>query len=159
MPWSFYCPKWSHASCHLLCHFAKLPSIVSFILSLTKFVTFDYSTAIYIRIGLIIYTYHFIYEGCFYLFSAAFRTQKKTQAFSSLSPSPLLYQNVIIRIMLLILFPNLWVKVILNILGLSNIGNGIPIIILVDLWNLYVSNFNTIFFVVQPIRIHQFFYV
>lgn len=37
------------------------------------------------------YTYHFIYEGCFYLFSATFRTQKKTQAFSSLSPSPLLY--------------------------------------------------------------------
>ena len=105
------------------------------------------------------YTYHFIYEGCFYLFSATFRTQKKTQAFSSLSPSPLLYQNVIIRIMLFILFPSLWVKVILNILGLSNIGNGIPIIILVDLWNLYVTDLDTTILVIQPIRIHQFFYV
>lgn len=98
-------------------------------------------------------------KAVFICFLQPFAHKKKTQAFSSLSPSPLLYQNVIIRIMLLILFPSLWIKVILNILGLSNIGNGIPIIILVDLWNLYVSNFNTIFFVVQPIRIHQFFYV
>lgn len=84
----------------------------------------------------------------FICFLQPFAHKKKTQAFSSLSPSPLLYQNVIIRIMLLILFPSLWVKVILNILGLSNIGNGIPIIILVDLWNLYVTDLDTTILVI-----------